>query len=248
MLLLLSLTTVAQLLNFLGCCGGGNDSGGSSSSASSRQFSADSKSIRSDVESPPDGYLTMCWPANGRERKRPSSFRRNRTVPVYDAVPRFLNLRTETEIRPGTIVLRYTPYRVRYPKPCGYDFAPGASIQFYTPYFEVCKHVLHRLVGYLEIFAPRAHVSLPPLHSARLCPSPEHDIDQYARYGLQVWVDIPSAFRNDLFLNVPSMSTKRYYPSASQETIMFFFTSPECVSVHLESLRVYREEVNWLMP
>lgn len=63
MLLLLSLTTVAQLLNLLGCCGGGSDSGGSSSSASSRQLSADSKSIRSDVESPPDGYLTVCWPA-----------------------------------------------------------------------------------------------------------------------------------------------------------------------------------------
>lgn len=65
MLLLLSLTTVAQLLNFLGCCGGGNDKGGSSSSASSRQLSADSRSIRSDVESPPDGYFTMCWPARG---------------------------------------------------------------------------------------------------------------------------------------------------------------------------------------
>lgn len=63
MLLLLSLTTVAQLLNFLGCCGAGNDNGGSSSSASSRQLSADSSSIRSDVESPPDGYFTMCWPA-----------------------------------------------------------------------------------------------------------------------------------------------------------------------------------------
>lgn len=69
MLLLLSLTTVAQLLNRLGCCGGGNDSGGSSSSASSSwQLSADSKSIRSDVESPPDGYLTMCWPAVKRGR------------------------------------------------------------------------------------------------------------------------------------------------------------------------------------
>lgn len=73
MLLLLSLTTVAQLLNFLGSCGGGNDSGGSSRSASSRQLSADSKSIRSDVESPPIGYFTMCWPAGRRE-----SFNENR--------------------------------------------------------------------------------------------------------------------------------------------------------------------------